>query len=343
MAAQLTIGIPTFNRAHFLPESLGAALAQSLPDIEVIVSDNASTDGTEALVRSTADRRVKYFRQASNVGAVRNCQALLDLASADCFCLLQDDDMIFPDLARRAHSALKENPEASWYASYALSRTDIGLGYNACLYGPPFRLDWRAGRHRSVNGDLLLPLCLVCTPAIPPVTVFRTAQLRQAFAQARTDDCPLFCERLWVARASHGSQVIVDPYVGGWFRCHPGQANVAMLRERRASREQWQFMREEIAALVDADLDSVSACFADYLGEVPRPTIVMWDSILRQARRRTAFDRRVLAVLSDFGGRVNNGSALRSALKSLTPPLLWDLMRLAQSWLRRSVGPGSGP
>ena len=58
----VTIGIPTFNRADsYLPESLGSALGQDYPNLEVIVSDNGSSDGTEVFVKSLNDPRVRYF------------------------------------------------------------------------------------------------------------------------------------------------------------------------------------------------------------------------------------------------------------------------------------------
>lgn len=327
MPPLLSIGIPTFNRAHLLADSLGSALAQSLPGIEIIVSDNASTDDTTAVVQALSDSRVSYVRQGTNLGAGGNLKALLEMASADYFCLLQDDDMIFPDLVRRAYGALEENPSASWYACYAVSRTDIGLAYNATLYGPPFRLNWRDGSYRVVPGELLLPLCLVCSPAIPPVTVYRTNVLRQAVARARCDDCALFSERLWEAHASRRRQVILDPYVGGWFRSHPGQANTAMLRVRNTLDTQWRILREEIATLAGPDAAAVTTAFDEYLGEVPKETVVLWDSILRQARNQGTFDRQILKVLGRHGGDANNGSAVRSFVRRLTPPCVWEFLR----------------
>jgi glycosyltransferase involved in cell wall biosynthesis len=54
--ARITIGIPTFNRAGLLRWSPKAACEQTFEDVEVLVSDNASTDDTEEVVRSFGDR-----------------------------------------------------------------------------------------------------------------------------------------------------------------------------------------------------------------------------------------------------------------------------------------------
>src|SRR5690606_4365233 len=61
----VTICIPTFNRADtFLPKALAAACNQTYRNLEILVSDNASSDGTPELVRSMIDPRISYHRQA---------------------------------------------------------------------------------------------------------------------------------------------------------------------------------------------------------------------------------------------------------------------------------------
>jgi glycosyltransferase involved in cell wall biosynthesis len=60
----VTIGIPTYNRARgYLREALESALAQSYSNLEIVVSDNGSTDNTQSVVRSYANPRIRFFRQ----------------------------------------------------------------------------------------------------------------------------------------------------------------------------------------------------------------------------------------------------------------------------------------
>ena len=95
----VTIAIPTHNRAgSYLPAALGSALAQSYPRLEVLVADNASTDGTAALMRAVTDARLRYLRHPVNVGAHANYHSCLSQARGDYFLLLHDDDMIDHDL-----------------------------------------------------------------------------------------------------------------------------------------------------------------------------------------------------------------------------------------------------
>ena len=98
--ARFTIGIPTYNRAGFLRRALEAACEQTSDDVEVLVSDNASTDNTEAVVRSFGDR-VRYHRNPTNIGLWRNFGQGADPAGGDYLAWLQDDDLI-PVLGQQA-------------------------------------------------------------------------------------------------------------------------------------------------------------------------------------------------------------------------------------------------
>ncbi|MCZ6678499.1 MAG: glycosyltransferase family A protein [Candidatus Poribacteria bacterium] len=94
----ITIGIPTYNRARsYLPETLESALAQTYPEIEVVVSDNGSTDDTQAVVKSYDDPRIRYFKQQPPVTPNDNFNFCLQQARGAYFSLLHDDDMIDPD------------------------------------------------------------------------------------------------------------------------------------------------------------------------------------------------------------------------------------------------------
>jgi glycosyltransferase involved in cell wall biosynthesis len=95
----VTIGISTYNRADgYLKDALESALAQDYPNLEILVSDNGSTDHTEAYVRGFGDPRIRYCKQAQNIGANGNFNFLLDEARGEYFLLLHDDDVLDPDL-----------------------------------------------------------------------------------------------------------------------------------------------------------------------------------------------------------------------------------------------------
>jgi glycosyltransferase involved in cell wall biosynthesis len=97
----VTIGIPTFNRADsYLKDSLKSAVSQIYSNIEIIVSDNASTDNTETLVKSFNDPRIRYFKQGKNIGGLNNANFCVEKARGDYFLLLHDDDLIDNDFIK---------------------------------------------------------------------------------------------------------------------------------------------------------------------------------------------------------------------------------------------------
>ncbi len=92
----VSIGIPTYNRVALLKRSIESALNQDYKNIEVIVSDNASTDGTESVCQFYCgqDARLKYVRHPQNRGASANFTDVLKNASGQFFMWLGDDDWI---------------------------------------------------------------------------------------------------------------------------------------------------------------------------------------------------------------------------------------------------------
>jgi glycosyltransferase involved in cell wall biosynthesis len=91
----VSVGIPTFNRPEGLRRTLRLICRQSYPNLEILVSDNASSGPeTERVVQevSESDARVKYFRQPANLGSIANFRFVLAKASGDYFMWAADDD-----------------------------------------------------------------------------------------------------------------------------------------------------------------------------------------------------------------------------------------------------------
>ena len=105
-----TIAIPTFNRAGWLSRSVGSALAQTFSSFEVIVSDNASTDTTPAVLDRLADERMTVFRQDHNVGPIANWNACLAAANGSYVIMLSDDDALAPKFLERCASVIANDP-----------------------------------------------------------------------------------------------------------------------------------------------------------------------------------------------------------------------------------------
>lgn len=90
---KISVLIPTYNRANYLSQTIESVLTQDYPHLEIIVSDNASTDGTRELVQSfLRDGRVRYERNERNIGLVANHKKAIEYATGDYFLILSDDD-----------------------------------------------------------------------------------------------------------------------------------------------------------------------------------------------------------------------------------------------------------
>lgn len=103
MSDLVSILIPVYNRAGMIAETLDSALAQSYKNIEVIVVDNSSTDGTWEIVQAYAvdDSRVRCFRNSTNIGPVRNWLRCVEESAGYYGKILWSDDLISQDFLEK--------------------------------------------------------------------------------------------------------------------------------------------------------------------------------------------------------------------------------------------------
>lgn len=112
--ARVSIGLPVFNGENFLESAIRSVLEQSFDDLELVISDNASTDRTETIARDFAasDRRVRYHRNARNLGAAPNYNRTVELATGALFKWLSHDDRLLPGYLEATVAALDDAPDA---------------------------------------------------------------------------------------------------------------------------------------------------------------------------------------------------------------------------------------
>lgn len=93
-APKLSIGLPVYNGEKYLPDALDDLLGQDYEDFELIISSNASTDGTDEICREYAskDRRVSHSRNDCNIGATPNWNRVAQLAHGEFFKWAMHDD-----------------------------------------------------------------------------------------------------------------------------------------------------------------------------------------------------------------------------------------------------------
>ena len=150
MPPRLTIAIPTVNRAHLLSRAIESALAQTSPEIEIIVSDNGSTDDTQAVIARYAGRGLRTFRHPSTISVAQHGYFLSQQARGEFFLGLSDDDYLEPGFAAEVLALFTAHPELSFaYTGCAVHYQDIEV---PALVGPPvepsadFLLEYYRGR-----------------------------------------------------------------------------------------------------------------------------------------------------------------------------------------------------
>lgn len=93
----VSVCIPVYNADQFIGLTIESVLNQTYSNLEIIVTDNCSTDNTPAVVNSFSDSRIKYFKNTSNLGVEANWNESLRQANGKYLKLLCADDIIYPE------------------------------------------------------------------------------------------------------------------------------------------------------------------------------------------------------------------------------------------------------
>lgn len=112
-APRVSIGMAVYNGERFLAYTLDSLLAQTYRDFELIICDNCSSDGTEAICRAYAakDARVRYHRNSTNIGVARNFNLSFSLSRGEYFKYTAGDDFYAPSFLEECVAVLDRRPE----------------------------------------------------------------------------------------------------------------------------------------------------------------------------------------------------------------------------------------
>lgn len=113
MMTRVSVGLPVYNGERYLEQALAALTAQTHTDLEIVISDNASTDRTRQICEDLAasDPRVRYFRQPVNKGLAFNAHFVLTAATAPYFRWYAYDDLLAPSCIELCAKALDDDPD----------------------------------------------------------------------------------------------------------------------------------------------------------------------------------------------------------------------------------------
>lgn len=154
----VTVVVPCYNYGHFLPTAVTSVLRQPGVEVEVIVIDDASTDGSASVARHLAesDARVHAILHTDNQGHIATYNEGLEQATGDYLVLLSADDALAPGALQRATALLAAEPSVAF--TYGFSQTCHGAIPAASDLPPRTNVrswsiwsgeDWIAGRCRT--------------------------------------------------------------------------------------------------------------------------------------------------------------------------------------------------
>ena len=109
----VSIGMPVYNGEKFIKIAIDSILNQTFRDFELIISDNASTDKTQAICLEYAslDKRIHYYRNDKNIGGPKNYNRVFELSLGEYFKWAAYDDVIAPEFLEKCVSILDMHPE----------------------------------------------------------------------------------------------------------------------------------------------------------------------------------------------------------------------------------------
>lgn len=114
MTPRVSVLVPSYNYEAQLRRCIDSVLAQRHPSFELVISDDASSDGSDAIIRSYRDPRIVYERQSQNLGMVPNWRRCVSLSHGEYLLLLGADDYLEPGMLARCTAVLDSDPEIAF-------------------------------------------------------------------------------------------------------------------------------------------------------------------------------------------------------------------------------------
>lgn len=243
----VTIGVPIYNEERYLAGSLDSLLAQDYENIEIIISDNASTDGTPQICAEyvAKDPRVRYHRNDTNVGSFENFNHVLELARSEFFMWACGHDLRHPSQVSRCVEIMLEDPR-------------IVLCYTQMIWidgnGQPLEPMQKGQDYVDTRG---LELSLLRINVVlwglhgghPTYGLFRTQALKKTpvFTHLVSPDMALLIELAAIGRFAYIPDVLLSVRRGENHDNWPVYLSKYFPREwrnRKAERLYWRMMRE---------------------------------------------------------------------------------------------------
>lgn len=205
---RVSVVIPAYNRARYLPEAIGSILRQSYADFELIVVDDGSTDDTAEVVRGITDPRLRLVTNPISLGIAGARNRGLDHARGEYVAALDSDDAAYPQRLARQVAFLDARPELALVGSWSGWMNADGRRLARV-------------KRRPVDADdaaalLIFNSCLTQSSVMIRATVLRAYRYNETFAMSSDFE-------LWARLAAGGERMANLPEVLVCQREHPAR------------------------------------------------------------------------------------------------------------------------
>lgn len=240
VAVSFSVVITTYNRLDLLKRAIQSAFDQTVP-CEVVVVDNASTDGTEAYVRSLGNA-VVYVRNATNANHAGAVNAGADVASGEWIKLVDDDDYLASNCIEVMGAAIARRPEAVICSCQAAQVDGSGAQLSVTPATGPGEIFYIP--QTDIHYGMLLEV-------VPFGTPIQVAVRRDAFLKSGGWDLTMTsCDDIdsWIRVAEHGDALFINRCLAYRTVWPGGYDQKIALQQRLATN---MLMKERIYPRVD--------------------------------------------------------------------------------------------
>jgi len=200
----VTIGIPTYNSARYIGRCLESILKQTYTNLEIIVSDNGSTDDTEKIVRSYKDPRVIFNKNSENLFCYGNYNKIIGLAKGEFLAIYHSDDVYEPFIVQKEVEFLQKHSSvpAVFTQAYIINSKDKVIGERRFpeIFSDTDVIDFK----RAYNGFLIFGDFLISSSAMFVKSVFSEVWLfreEKFFASPEAKDWFEILEKYQIPRS----------------------------------------------------------------------------------------------------------------------------------------------
>jgi glycosyltransferase involved in cell wall biosynthesis len=221
----VSVCVPTYNGAAFIAQTIQSVLDQSFSDFELIIVDDASTDGSAEVIAGFKDGRLRYIRHEQNQGAAATWNHAVSLAEAPLVKLLCHDDTITPDCLGRQVEVMND-PAVALVGCWRSVISPAGKTIMVRRGMKQGRFDRRAAVRAFVRSGTNLI-------GEPSATLFRKADW-EAVGGFNAGNLYMIDVDLWLRLLKHG-QLAMVPAALSTFRVSGGSLSTVLARKQVAA------------------------------------------------------------------------------------------------------------